>query len=165
LPAHDALNDAYFTALVAKKLDVPEGVKTYSKAQGDCLDEVVIGDADAGADGYVTIQEMLEDEIVASPICPICKARLVQRGALLHSKGQRYTTHYSCKRDGDMLLSLKLHRNFNDTWRAKKIIKRADEAALADYREGLERASIRRRTAKRRRSKTKRPTDESVSES
>jgi DNA polymerase III epsilon subunit-like protein len=164
LPAHDALNDAYFTALVAKKLDVPEGVKNYSSTHGDCLDEVVIGDADAGADGYVTIQEMLEDEIVASPVCPICKARLAQCGTMLHSKGQRYTMHYSCKRDGDMLLSLKLHRNFNDTWRAKKTIKRADEAALADYREGLERASIRRRTVKRRRSKPKRHIEESPSD-
>ncbi len=161
LPAHDALNDAYFTALVAKKLDVPEGVKTYTKAHGDSLDETVIGDADAGADGYVTIKEMLEDETVASPVCPICKAKLLQKGALLHSKGQRYTVHYECKRDGDMLLSLKLHRNFNDTWRAKKTIKRADESALAEYRESLERANIRRKSTKRRRVKPKRHSDNS----
>ncbi len=164
LPAHDALNDAYFTALVAMKLDVPEGVRNYTKAHGDCLDEVVIGDADAGADGYVTIKEMLEDEVVASPTCPICGSRLVKRGALLHSKGQRYTMHYECKRDGDMLLSLKLHRNFNDTWRAKKTVKRADESALAEYNESLERANIRRKSTKRRRSKPKRRTDTPTSE-
>ncbi|MBQ7386988.1 MAG: exonuclease domain-containing protein [Clostridia bacterium] len=161
LPAHDALNDAYFTALVAKKLDVPEGVKSYTKAHGDCLDEVVIGDADAGADGYVTIQEMLEDETVASPVCPICKSRLERIGALLHSKGQRYTMHYRCKRDGDMLLLLKLHRNFNDTWRAKKTIKRADETAIAEYKDALERANIKRKSTRRRRPKPKRHSEAS----
>lgn len=164
LPAHDALNDAYFTALVAKKLDVPEGVKSYTRAHGDFLEESVIGDADAGADGYVTIQEMLDDDIVKSPVCPICKSALISKGTVLHSKGQKYTIHYSCKKDGDMLLSLKLHRNFNDTWRAKKTIKRADEASLAEYAGALERASIRVKSQRRRKPKPKRRTDTSGAE-
>ena len=158
LPAHDALNDAYFTALVAKSLNVPEGVKNYSGASGDNLEESVIGDADAGDDGYVTIGELLDDEVVCKPACPICKAPMTEKDKLLHSKGQKYTFHFSCKKDGDMLLSVKLHRNFNETWRAKRIIKRADEAALSEYREGLEKANIRRKTTRRRKSKSKRRT-------
>ena len=155
LPAHDALNDAYFTALVAKSLDVAEGIKTYTKANGDNLEESVIGDADAGDDGYVTIGELLDDEIVKNPICPICKLPLAERDKLLHSKGQKYTFHFFCKKDGDMLLSLKLHKNFNETWRAKRVIKKADEAALSEYREGLERANIRKKST-RRKGKSKR---------
>ncbi len=158
LPAHDALNDAYFTALVAKALDVPEGVKAYCAVEGDNLEESVIGDADAGDDGYVTIGELLEDDIVRKPLCPICKAPLSEKDKLLHSKGQKYTFHFSCKKDGDMLLSLKLHKNFNDTWRAKRIIKKADGDALKEYREGLERASIRRKSVRRRKHKSKRTT-------
>ena len=156
LPAHDALNDAYFTALVARKLNVPEGVKNYSSAHGDFLEECVIGDADAGDDGYVTIQELLDDDIVKSPVCPLCKAALTSKGAMLHSKGQRYTMHYSCKKDGDMLVSFKLHRNFNDTWRAKKTVRRADDAAIVEYNESLERASIRKKSVRRRKPKQKR---------
>ena len=34
LPAHDALNDAFFTALVAAKLDVKEGIRTYDTRCG-----------------------------------------------------------------------------------------------------------------------------------
>ncbi len=161
LPAHDALNDAYFTALVARKLDVPAGVKTYSTAHGEFLEDLVIGDADAGGDGYVTISEMLDDPLVASPVCPICKKELKQENKLLHSKGQKYTVHFNCKKHGDMLLSLKLHRNFNDTWRARRTVKQADEAALAEYREGLEKANIRRKTVRRR--KPKRRTADSSS--
>ncbi len=156
LPAHDALNDAYFTALVAKALDVPEGVRNYSTVSGDNLEESVIGDADAGDDGYVTIGELLEDDIVKNPVCPICKAPLTEKDKLLHSKGQKYTFHFSCKKDGDMFLSLKLHKNFNETWRAKRVIRKADENAIKEYREGLERANIRKKTTRRRRHKTKR---------
>lgn len=150
LPAHDALNDAYFTALVAQKLDTPTGVKNYTAAHGDFLEESVIGDADAGDDGYVTIGELLDDDIVKAPLCPICKAPMRSEDKLLHSKGQKYTLHYVCKKDGDMLLTLRLHRNFNDTWRARRAVKLADEAVLAEYREGIERSNIRRKTARRR---------------
>ena len=161
LPAHDALNDAFFTARVAQRLDVVEGIKSYNAARGDFLEEGVIGDADAGGDGYVTINELLDDDIVKSPACPICHKPLVREDKLLHSKGQKYTMHFSCKRDGDMLLVLKLHRNFNETWRARRTVKRADEASLLEFREGLERANIRRKTQKRRRPK-RRATAETV---
>lgn len=150
LPAHDALNDAYFTALVAKKLNVPEGVAKYDEERGEFLEEYVIGDADAGEDGYVTINEMLEDDIVKCPTCPICKKPLTLVEQPLHTKGQRYTLHFSCKSDGDMLMVLKLHRNFNDTWRAKRTIAEATEEQLEAFRGSVERASIRRKPRQRR---------------
>ncbi len=146
LPAHDALNDAYFTALVAKKLNVEEGIRLYNEERGEFLESSVIGDSDAGDDGYVTINEMLEDDIVKSPFCPICKKPLVLMEKPLHTKGQRYTLYFNCEKDGDMLLCLKLHRNFNDTWRAKRTIALATEEQLEAFRGSMERASIRRKT-------------------
>ena len=94
LPAHDALNDAYFTSLVAQKLDVIKGVREYDSQRGENLDEFIIGDADAGDDGYVTISELLEDEKITAPICPICKRPLEPKGKALHSKGQKYTLYF-----------------------------------------------------------------------
>ena len=154
LPAHDALNDAYFTALVGQKLDVPEGVRKYNEERGEFLEESVIGDADAGDDGYVTITEMLEDGIVKHPICPICKKPLKQMEESLHTKGQRYTFYFNCSTDGDMLLSLKLHRNFNDTWRARRTVAQATAEDIEGFKRGVERASIRRKTRPR---KNRRP--------
>ena len=107
LPAHDALNDAYFTALVAARLNVEEGIKNYNLRRGSILEEGVIGDADAGDDGYVTIGEMLDDDAVKAPLCPLCGKKLEMNLKCLHSKGQRYTYFYTCKKDGDMFLSLK----------------------------------------------------------
>ena len=157
LPAHDALNDAYFTALVAQKLDVLRGVKEYDTQRGENLTEAVIGDADAGDDGYVTISELLEDEIVTAPTCPICKRPLEQKGRALHSKGQKYTLYFGCKRDGDFFETLKLHKNFNETWRARVTMTRADAEKISEYKKALERGEIRRKTTRRRRTRRRNP--------
>ena len=151
LPAHDALNDAYFTALVAQELDVIRGVKEYDAQRGENLSEAVIGDADAGDDGYVTIGELLDDEVVCSPVCPICKKPLEQKGRALHSKGQRYTFYFTCKKDGDLFEVLRLHRNFNETWRARVVFTHADPEKLAEYTSALERGENRKKTTTRRR--------------
>ena len=154
LPAHDALNDAYFTALVAQKLDVIEGIRSYSLRRGEILEDTVIGDADAGEDGYVTIKELLDDDAVKNPVCPICKRPLTQELSMLHSKGQRYTYLCSCKTDGKMLFSLKLHRNFNETWRARCTFEVANAAKIEEFKKGLERSNIKRK-AKRRKPRRK----------
>jgi len=161
LPAHDALNDAYFTALVAAKLNVSEGIRTYNERRGVLLEESVIGDADAGDDGYVTIGELLDDDCVRSPMCPVCGKKLDASLKCLHSKGQRYTYLYSCKKDGKMLLSLKLHRNFNETWRAKRTVELADEAKIDEFKRALERSNVKR---KARRRKPRRKPQSTVSE-
>ena len=157
LPAHDALNDAYFTALVAAKLDVCAGIANYSEVEGDTLEAGIIGDADAGDDGYVTINEMLEDEIVKNPICPICKKPLKPLDRPLHSKGQKYTYHYSCQAHGDMFLTLKLRQNFNETWRAKRTVKRVMAEEIKEYRAALEKQNAARKyRSKRTGQKTRR---------
>ena len=150
LPAHDALNDAYFTALVAQKLDVPEGVKTYNQRTGITLDERVVGDADAGEDGYVTISELLDEEFVKAPVCPVCSRSLSPRLKMLHSKGQRYSYVYNCPKDGNMILSLKLHRNFNETWRAKLTVDIADDARIEEFKRALEASNFKRKLKHRR---------------
>ncbi|MBE6644332.1 MAG: exonuclease domain-containing protein [Ruminococcaceae bacterium] len=156
LPAHDALNDAYFTALVAEKLDVKEGIKSYNLRRGALLLDTVIGDADAGEDGYVTIKELLDDDAVKNPVCPICSTPLTQELNMLHSKGQRYTYLCNCKKDGKMLFSMKLHRNFNDTWRARCTFELANAEKIEEFKKGLERSNIKRK-AKRRKTRRKAP--------
>ena len=149
LPAHDALNDAYFTALVAQKLNVEDGIKHYNDFTGEFLESSVIGDADAGDDGYVTIGEMLDDDSVKNPLCPICHAPMQAQDRVLHSKGQKYTFHYNCKKHGDMLLVLRLRRNFNETWRAKRTIAYATEESLEEFKRGIERTAVKRKMRQR----------------
>ena len=154
LPAHDALNDAYFTALVAQRLDVIRGIKEYDSREEGYLESETLGDADAGDDGYVTIEELLSDDAVQAPLCPICREAMTQVGKPLHSKGQKYTYIFSCKQDGNMILTLKLHRNFNDTWRAKKTIREATDELMREHEEQIQRTNNRKR-ARRQRPRTK----------
>ena len=89
LPAHDALNDAYFTALVAQRLDVARGVAEYDEKQGDQLFSLVIGDADAGERGFPSPEDVLSHSTVTKPVCPFCSEPLSPLDKMLHSKGQR----------------------------------------------------------------------------
>lgn len=148
LPAHDALNDAFFTALVAQKLDVVKGITDIRiESENELLSET-FGDADAGEDdGYVTVEELLAEPSVGKPDCPICGGKLEPLGTPLHMKGQKYLTPFRCKRDGELMQTLRLHRNFNDTWRARRTIERATEEAMKNYQDGL-RASRAFRAAK-----------------
>lgn len=165
LPAHDALNDAYFTALVAAKLNVEAGIKSYNLHRGELLAESVLGDADAGDDGYVTISELLSDEAVTNPHCPECKKELIPKSKLLHSKGQRYTELFECKEHGKMLISLKLHRNFNETWRAKCTVTKANEEKEAEFFKSLDIHTAKRKIRQRKpRRKPKRQSGANQSE-
>lgn len=150
LPAHDALNDAYFTSLVAQKLDVKAGILHYNDNGSRYIVDEVMGDADAGADGYVTIGELLDDDSVKNPVCPICRGKLNLKLKPLHSKGQRYTYFYNCKRDGDMFLSVKLHRNFDDTWRARRTFEKVSEEQIVELRRAIDISNGRRRFKRRR---------------
>ncbi len=152
LPAHDALNDAYFTALVAQRLDVEKGVATYDEKEGECLSAVILGDADAGETGFKSPEDVLQYEAVAEPVCPLCAAKLEPLDKMLHSKGQRYTRLLSCPEHGKMFEKLRLIRNFNGTWRAKCTVCAADEAAEKDYVRRLKEASVAVRRRRPRRS-------------
>ncbi len=151
LPAHDALNDAYFTAQVAAKMDIEKGIENYSQKNGSYLEETEIGNADTGEEGFPEIGDLLASPAVAQPACPMCGATLSVMDRTLHSKGQRYTVLLGCREHGQMLMSLKLHRNFNETWRARKLLVEADEETVAAYREKLKEGEVRRKTRTRRR--------------
>ncbi len=154
LPAHDALNDAYFTALVAQRLDIAAGIASYEEQQGDTLFSTVLGDADGGDRGYPTVEALLSDRQVQAPLCPHCKKELVAQNDLLHSKGQRYTRLFTCSEHGHMFLRLHIMHNFNGTFRAKYTLLPADEAGEKDYERRLKDAAAKpRRKRPRRRPK------------
>ncbi len=163
LPAHDALNDAYFTALVAMRLDMKRGVKEYTQNRGDYLEECEIGNADIGQQGFAEIADLLSCPLASAPLCPICQKPMRVLEKPLHSKGQRYTRLLSCETHGEMLMQLKLQRNFNETWRAKKVVTKADPEAAESFRTRLKESEQQRKARNRRRHRknTGKPADTS----
>lgn len=144
LPAHDALNDAYFTALVAKKLDISAGIASYNPCNGKTLSNVTIGDSDVGETGFCgfTSMESLVDNGFHVTDCPICHTVMERAGRTLHSKGQRYITPYTCRQHGDFFTTVRLTHNINGTYRMKITAERSEEARETAYREGLRTAEI-----------------------
>ena len=149
LPAHDALNDALFTARVAQRLNIAEGIRVADAATGDYLYEALFGDADSGERGFVTVEKALEAKEFKSPVCPICKKTLSQKEPMLHAKGQKYQALYECAEHGEMMLVGSIKRNINDTFRLRVILMRADEERLTRYREKLANEKEYRRSHRR----------------
>ena len=164
LPAHDALNDAYFTALVAQKLDLKKGImELRNERDGDAFLDTEIGNADVGEDGFVEIRELLCSQEIAALRCPICDGAIT-RERFLHCRGQRYDSLIHCEKDGVMLLRLKLSRNFNETWRAHVRVLPATEDIIAAYRERTKEPTAKKRPRRRhsRRSKASAGHDEAA---
>lgn len=164
LPAHDALNDAYFTALVAARLDLASGIADYTARRGQFLEETDIGNADAGGEGYEDVRTLLAHPAIAHPVCPLCGATC-RTERLLHSKGQKYSCLIECEQHGQMMLRAKLQHNFNDTLRLHKSVVEADEESVETYHRRLaieeEEKKARPRRRRRRRAKAAALTTES----
>ena len=137
LPAHDALNDALFTARVAQKLNIAEGIRVADAATGDYLYEALFGDADSGERGFSTVEKALETKEFKAPVCPVCGKPLTEKEPMLHAKGQKYQALYSCEEHGEMMLVGSIKRNINETFRLRVILMRPDEERLTRYREKL----------------------------
>ena len=151
LPAHDALNDAYFTALVAMRLETVSGVRDYgSRGEGLLYDET-FGDADIGQVGFAGIEAALNSPAAALPPCPICGGKLEAIGKTLHGRGHRYRMLCGCEKDGDLFVTLKAFSNHDSTFRLRKTVTKADPAETEQYKKRLEDAAAKRRRRPRRR--------------
>lgn len=137
LPAHDALNDALFTARVAQRLNIAEGIRAADAATGEYLYEALFGDADSGEVGFPTVENALAIPAMAAPVCPMCGKPLARKEPMLHAKGQKYQALYACEEHGEMMLCGAIRRNINETFRLRVILMRADEERLTRYREKL----------------------------
>lgn len=155
LPAHDALNDAYFTARVAQSLDIVRGIREYNVGRVEALQDVTFGDAGIGEEGYPSIDAALADQKVTATACPLCAAPLSIEEKVLHSKGHRYVSLAHCEKDGDFFLYLRPAKNFDETWRVRKLVNRAKDEEIDAFRKKLEETAVRR--SRRRRSRRRRP--------
>ena len=151
LPAHDALNDAYFTAMVAEKLDTPEGVRNYGERGESFLFDKTYGDADIGERGYPSVEAVLASGESDLTVCPICEGRMSPLGKMLHGRSHRYRTLCHCDRDGDIFVTLKVFSNHDNTFRVRKTVTVADPAECEAYRKKLEEAAAKRRKRPHRR--------------
>ena len=141
--AHDALGDAYNTALVCTKLDIAQGLAQYEDASRmlslhthkqqsgenkgpEPLEHLVFP-------GYISKSEAFADSELINLPCPDCSKELsCQRW--INQGDQRYMNIYSCPDCGSYLLRLKFRKHEDNTWAANRLVYKADDDTLDFYR-------------------------------
>lgn len=143
--AHDALGDAYNTALVCSKLDMEEGLRLYPEADKilaarmpnyrppaeNAGPEPLYHDSRSGFESKATA---FADPSLAAQRCPECGA--VMKGAKWVNQGdQRYMNIFTCEEHGSYLVRSKFRKCVEDnTWAFNCLMYAADGEMLDHYK-------------------------------
>ncbi|MEA4896525.1 MAG: 3'-5' exonuclease [Oscillospiraceae bacterium] len=132
--AHDALGDAYNTALVCSKLNLLEGISYYDSAS-KVLATRLCGAQESGKSGdavehraftgYNERSDAFADKEISAPRCPECGEQL-KCGRWINQGDRRYMTLCECKVHGKYLVRLKFRSAEDDTWTVNRIVYKAD---------------------------------------
>lgn len=140
--AHDALGDAYNTALVCSHLDMETGMAHYADAQR-ILSARPHRDAGPRQDGPDPIEHnafsdcaskgaALTDAVIAAPCCPVCGQAMAYR-KWVNQGDQRYMNLAECPEHGMELIRLKFRRGEDGKYTVTRLIYEADEGMAEFY--------------------------------
>lgn len=162
--AHDALGDAYNTALVASKLDMEEGLRLYPEAAKILASRMPnykppvehSGPEPISHESFMGFESKaaaFADPAVAAPKCPHCGAQLLGQ-KWVNQGDQRYMDLCSCPEHGSFLVRLKFRKDKDlGSWQANRMIYEADQAMQDHYKQKSVQARRRGRGHTRRRSR------------
>ncbi len=159
-PAHDALGDAYHTALICARLDLQRGMTEYDAALKShengfhgaelpgCIDRKVFHDY---ADKRAALSAMSGEE----NICPLCGCRMLG-SRWFAQPGHRYMDLATCPEHGKFLIRVRLSDEPDGLVRVSRLTYEATSEAAQAYARRAEKAdpeeSGRPRRRRRRRS-------------
>jgi len=163
--AHDALGDAYNTALVCSRLDLENGLNQYddlARHLSTRPKKVSAEDPDAPqplehtvSRPYASKAEAFADPALSELPCPLCGEPL-KHGRWVNQGDRRYMTLGTCPEHNSFLIRLKFRHNEDETWCANRIVYQADEKMEKYYavkarqrRSGRSRSRRRARSAER----------------
>ena len=154
-PAHDALGDAYHTALICARLDLKRGVEEYGQALKShengfhgaelpgCIARKVFYDY-ADKKAAIAAQTGEENE------CPVCGRRML--GTRWFSQpGHRYMDLSTCPEHGKFLIRIRLSEQPNGLVRVSRLTYEATSEAAEAYARRAEKADPEERPSNRRR--------------
>ena len=159
-PAHDALGDAYHTALICAKLDLKRGAQEYDQALKShengfhgaelpgCIDRKVFYDY---RDKHTALTAMTG----AENQCPVC-GRQMLGSRWFAQPGHRYMDLATCAEHGKFLIRVRLSEQQDGTIRVSRLTYEATSEAAQAYARRAEKADpegqrpISRRRSRRR---------------
>ena len=154
-PAHDALGDAYHTALICAMLDLPRGIREYGTALKShengfhgaeipgCICRSVHRDY---ADKFTALAAMSGEE----NRCPHCGSRMLG-SRWFAQPGHRYMDLAACKEHGEFLIRVRLSEQPNGLVRVSRLTYEATSEAAEAYARRAEKADPEDQPHRRRR--------------
>ena len=159
-PAHDALGDAYHTALICAKLDLKKGAQEYNNALKShvngfhgaelpgCISRQVFYD-------YADKRAALAAMTGAENKCPTC-GRQMLGSRWFAQPGHRYMDLATCPEHGKFLIRVRLSSQPDNTVRVSRLTYEATSEAAAAYARRAEKAEPEApRSANRRRRRSR----------
>ena len=166
-PAHDALGDAYHTALICAMLNLQQGIEEYGAAVKNhengfhgaeipgCIDRKVFH-------GYADRRAALGAMSGEENICPICGSRMLG-SRWFAQPGHRYMDLAACPEHGKFLIRVKLSDQQDGTVRVSRLTYEATSEAAEAYARRAEKAdpeNISHSSSRRRRRRSRLPQKE-----
>ena len=163
-PAHDALGDAYHTALICAMLDLPQGIREY----GTALKSHENGFHGAEIPGCIcrSVHRDYKDKFAAlaamsgeENICPHCGSRMLG-SRWFAQPGHRYMDLATCPEHGKFLIRIRLSDQPDGTIRVSRLTYEATSEAAEAYARRAEKAdpeNPQRTSHRRRRRRSKLP--------
>ena len=139
--AHDALGDAYNTALVCSKLDMVSGLAQYAEApeilarrtpRAHKANDVAEPIAHASFAGYASKGDAFADKQLSEPHCPVCGGSLTF-SQWVNQGDHRYMNLAECAADGKLLLRIRFKHQPDGSYSAACLAYNADEAMQEYY--------------------------------
>ena len=143
-PAHDALGDAYHTALICARLDLKKGTREYGQALKEhengfhgaelpgCISRKVFYDY---ADKRAALAAMSGEE----NLCPTCGRQMLS-SRWFAQPGHRYMDLASCPQHGKFLIRIRMSEQQNGLTRVSRLTYEATSEAAAAYARRAEKA-------------------------
>lgn len=160
-PAHDALGDAYHTALICARLDLKRGAAEYDEALKShengfhgaelpgCIARKVFYDY---PDKRAALMAMAGEE----NICPLCGSRMLG-SRWFAQPGHRYMDLATCPEDGKFLIRVRLSAQPDGKIRVSRLTYEATSEAAEAYARRVEKADPEEAARPNRRRRRRRP--------
>ncbi len=142
--AHDALGDAYNTALVCSKLDLKNGLSGYAHNSRflPCEPSEKSSDPDAVSaepvehrvlNSHPSREMVWADSEISLYPCPDCN-EITTQSKWVNQGDRRYMTIAKCAEHGSFLVRVRLRQNDDNSWAANRLVYRADDKMEEFYK-------------------------------
>lgn len=154
-PAHDALGDAYHTALICARLDLRRGTQEY----GQALQSHINGFHGAQLPGCICRKVFYDYKDKAAALaamtgpenkCPVC-SRQMTGTRWFAQPGRRYMDLASCPEHGQFLIRVRMSEQPDGLVRVSRLTYEATSEAAQTYAQRAEKADPEERVSTRRR--------------